>query len=449
MNVAKAIEALKKAIALHKKHMDGSAPTTGAAGEKSQMLMMTQMEDALGFLESDAAKKKPGMKMPAMNSAVGKTVRINVRNAINSAGIRRERRDGRDYIIVPSATMPDGIVMNRTRYSADEIAKAFGSLENTPAPLGHPTIEGSFVSAKDPEGLARGWIGAWNRNVRRENGRVLVDKVIDVATANQLDGGKTVLEAIEKGEPIHSSTGLYAILTAVTDDENVDWEASDIVFDHDAILIGEDGAATPAQGVGLMVNAAAGLDGAKIDVMNCSIDDDVDRDLAWSAESMLRAVERKERLPLLRRIIQIITGEVQGGPTPDITEGVALNAEDQPMDKAQFEELSGKVAALTETFAGLDDKIATAVGNALKPFTDAQAATAKDAADKAEADRLVLVNKVVEAGLLAEDVAKDASAPVLNALLEKPAQQAPAYRVNGVYKPQSGDKPAYALPEGD
>jgi len=449
MNVAKAIEALKKAIALHKKHMDGSAPTTGAAGEKSQMLMMTQMEDALGFLESDAAKKKPAMKMPAMNSAVGKTVRINVRNAINSSGIRRERRDGRDYIIVPSATMPDGIVMNRTRYPANEIAKAFGSLENTPAPLGHPTIEGAFVSAKDPEGLARGWIGAWNRNVRRENGRVFVDKVIDVATASQLDGGKTVLEAIEKGEPIHSSTGLYAILTAVENEEGVDWEASDIVFDHDATLIGEDGAATPKQGVGLMVNAAAAPDGEKVDVMNCSIDDDIDRDLAWSAESMLRAVERKERLPLLRRIIQIMTGEVQGDPTPDVTKGVALNAEDEPMDKAQFDELTGKVAALADSMTGLDDKIATAVGNALKPFTDAQAAAVKDAADKAEADRLVLVNKVVEAGLLAEDIAKDATAPVLNALLEKSNEKPAAFRVNGVYKPQSGEKPAFAIPAGE
>ncbi len=379
-----------------------------------------------------------------------KKVRVNVRTAINSAGIRRERRDGRDYIIVPSATMPDGIVMNRTRYSADEIAKAFGSLENTPAPLGHPTIEGSFVSAKDPEGLARGWIGAWNRNVRRENGRVFIDKVIDVATASQLDGGKTVLEAIEKGDPIHSSTGLYAILTAVENDENVDWEASDIVFDHDAILIGEDGAATPSQGVGLMVNAAAGSDGTKIDVMNCSIDDDIERDLNWSAESMLRAVERKERLPLLRRIIQIMTGEVQGDPTPDINKGAALNSDEESMDKAQFDALSGEVKALSETVAGIGDTIATAVANAMKPVTDRLNAQEEADKAKAEADRLVLVNKVAEAGLLAEDVAKEATAHVLNALLAKSATQQPAYRVNGAFKaaPKATDIAALA-PKGE
>ena len=52
---------LKKAIALHEKHMNGSAPTTGAAGEKSQMLMMTQMKNALAELEGGGMKS--GMKL--------------------------------------------------------------------------------------------------------------------------------------------------------------------------------------------------------------------------------------------------------------------------------------------------------------------------------------------------------------------------------------------------
>ncbi len=377
-----------------------------------------------------------------------KQVRVNVRHAIDNSAIRRERRDGRDYIVVPSATMPDGIVMNRVRYPADEIAKAFGSLENTPAPLGHPTIEGAFVSAKDPEGLARGWIGAWNRNVRRENGRVFVDKVIDVTTANQLDGGKTVLAAIEKGEPIHSSTGLYALLTAVQNDDAVDWEASDIVFDHDAILIGEDGAATPAQGVGLMVNAGKAADGQQIDVINCTLADDIDRDIGWSIEGMLRGLERKERFSLIERIKKTITDMFTGDPTPEATPGNALNADEEAMDKAQFDALSGEVKGLTEAVAVLDDKIATAVGNALKPLTDQLAAQAEADKAKAEADRLDLVNKVVEAGLLDEAVAKEATTPVLNALLEKGKQQAPAFRVNNGFKP-GGEKSAFTAPKGD
>jgi len=69
----------------------------------------------------------------------------------NAAGaIRREKLNGRDVIIVPSATLPDGIVMNDILYPAEEIERSYKGLERTPAPLGHPTINGKFVSARDP-----------------------------------------------------------------------------------------------------------------------------------------------------------------------------------------------------------------------------------------------------------------------------------------------------------
>jgi hypothetical protein len=44
--VREAVASLKDAIALHVKHMNGTAPTTGAAGERSQMAMMTMMKTA-------------------------------------------------------------------------------------------------------------------------------------------------------------------------------------------------------------------------------------------------------------------------------------------------------------------------------------------------------------------------------------------------------------------
>jgi hypothetical protein len=45
-DVPKARRELDAAIALHEKHMNGTAPTTGAEGEKSQMKMMMQMKAA-------------------------------------------------------------------------------------------------------------------------------------------------------------------------------------------------------------------------------------------------------------------------------------------------------------------------------------------------------------------------------------------------------------------
>lgn len=377
-----------------------------------------------------------------------KQVRVNVATLVNASKIRREKRDGRDVIIVPSATLPDNVVMNgsggRIRYPAAVIAESYQTLEGRPAPLGHPVVNGKYVSASSPDGIIRSFIGAHNENVRRENGRVFLDKVIDVAFANQSEGGRAVLSAIEKEKPIHTSTGVLMTLNALKDDPEADFEAETMIFDHDCILLDQPGAATPDQGVGVFVNA----EGAEIDVINCTLADDIDRDMGWSVESILRAVERKQRLSLIERIKMSITDFVKGDLTPETTTGAALNASEDTMDKAQFDELSGKVAALSDTVTGLDEKIATAVGNALKPVTDALEAQAAAAKDKADAEHAVLVNQVVEADLLTEELAKASPAPVLNALLEKSKTPASAFRVNGAFKPNT-DKPAFAAPKGD
>ncbi|MDF0543342.1 DUF2213 domain-containing protein [Sphingobium sp. H39-3-25] len=67
-----AISWLKKAISLHKKHMNGTAPTTGKAGDESQKLMMEQMEKALSELQPGAGKS---MKMG------DSTMKINIGDA--------------------------------------------------------------------------------------------------------------------------------------------------------------------------------------------------------------------------------------------------------------------------------------------------------------------------------------------------------------------------------
>ena len=376
---------------------------------------------------------------------MSKQVRVNVSTLVNASKIRREKRDGREVVIVPSATLPDNVVMNGIRYPAAVIAASFHTLEGTLAPLGHPKIGNNFVSAKSPEGLARGYAGIHNENVRQEGGRVFLDKVIDVEVANQLATGKAIMAAIAEEKPIHTSTGLLATLKPLENAEDgAKFEAETMLFDHDCILLGEPGAATPEQGVGLFVNA----NGEEIEVINCSIAEDIDRDMGWSIESMLRQVERKERLSLIERIKMAITSIVQGDPPPEATTGTALNSDEESMDKAQFDALSGEVKTLSDTVAGIPDTIATAVANALKPFTDAQAA--RDAADKAKAEgeHTALVNQAVEAGLLTEELAKASPAPVLTALLANASAPRPAFRVNGAFKPQ-GDETAILseLPE--
>ena len=85
------------------------------------------------------------------------TMQVNVTTRVNSQSIRRVVHNGRDHLILPSYTLPANVVMNGGLYSASEIDAHYAGLEGTLAPLGHPQVNGQFVSALSPEGLNVGF----------------------------------------------------------------------------------------------------------------------------------------------------------------------------------------------------------------------------------------------------------------------------------------------------
>ncbi|EBI0675474.1 hypothetical protein FKQ35_08810 [Salmonella enterica] len=191
-------------------------------------------------------------------------VQVNVTSKVNSKAIRREQHNGREHWVVPSYTLPANVVMNGGLYPASEIDQHYTGLEGTLAPLGHPQVNGQFVSAFSPEGLNVGYVGAWNKNVKKSGNRVYVEKWIDTEVAKRTDDGKRLLErleALEKGDdvpPIHTSVAVFLEELEANDEQKAQgasWVAKIHAMDHDAILLDEVGAATPEQGVGLMVNA--------------------------------------------------------------------------------------------------------------------------------------------------------------------------------------------------
>ena len=94
-------------------------------------------------------------------------MQVNVTSKVNSKAIRREQHNGREHWVVPSYTLPANVVMNGGLYPASEIDQHYSGLEGTLAPLGHPQVNGQFVSAFSPEGLNVGYVGAWNKNVKK------------------------------------------------------------------------------------------------------------------------------------------------------------------------------------------------------------------------------------------------------------------------------------------
>lgn len=389
-----------------------------------------------------AATALPRVFLVNKGLEAGSQVCVNIRSIANASAIRREKRNGRDVIIVPSATLPDDVVMNGIQYPAAEIEKSYAGLDRTPAPLGHPEINGKFVSARDPEGINIGWIGAWNENLRRKDGRVFLDKVIDVERANQSEGGKAVLAAIEKGGPIHTSTGLLCNLEAANGDVEHKFIARNIEFDHDAILLDEDGAATPQDGVGMMVNRA----GKEIQVVNSVIEDDADRELGWAVDQAIRALDKKRKAPLHERVMQALTEAILGSER-DPSEQQNKDA-DMTVSKEQFDALSGEVKTLSDS---IGTTVAEAVANALKPLTDQLTANAADQKAKDEAEHAELVDKVVKANLLDEETANELTLNALRKLAPKadPLKAAPIANAGSKLPGGETGKPAFKLPAAD
>lgn len=228
-----------------------------------------------------------------------KQIRVNVSTKVNASKIRRETKSGSEYIILPSATLPDDVVMNGIKYPADEIETSYHSLNGALAPVEHPMVDGSYVSATNSEAIMNYFVGADNRNVTRSNGRVYLEKWVNVQEANKSDKGKRLLDAIRNmektGEPIHTSTGIFMNVEETLEPEvnaagmEYNGIARNMQFDHDAILLDNDGAATPQQGVGIGVNSQ----GKQIESFNVNLELDMNDSAEKVRERATDAVREK------------------------------------------------------------------------------------------------------------------------------------------------------------
>lgn len=188
------------------------------------------------------------------------SIRVNITTRVNRKNIERVTRNGRPHWKVSSFTLPFDVVMNDVLYPRAEIEANYKTLDGTFAPLGHPVVDGQFVSAFTPQAVNAFNVGAWNENARIEGGRVAIDKIIDIEAAQRSPRGPELLErleAIARGEAaaVHTSVAAFIDELPAPDGAEYGSVAKILTFDHDAILLDEPGAATPEQGVGLMVNA--------------------------------------------------------------------------------------------------------------------------------------------------------------------------------------------------
>ncbi|WP_106478116.1 DUF2213 domain-containing protein [Phytohalomonas tamaricis] len=272
-----------------------------------------------------------------------RTAHAHIVTRVNASQIKKETIEGEDHYRIPAVTLPDNVVMNGGLYPADEIEASYKSLENTPAPLGHPMVNGEFVSATHPIAVNKYGVGAWNTNVRRENGRVRLDKLVNIRVANQTEKGRQLIQAIEKQEPIHTSTGLtlqQRTGNGESKGKKYTWVAANMKFDHDCFLLGEPGAATPAEGVGVFVNSAG--DKSDVLVSNVELTDDEEYEITAAAEHILRVADRAEdRERNKGRIDKLVTAikSAFGGAQAEASVVNNANAPEGDMTKEELQQV--------------------------------------------------------------------------------------------------------------
>src|SRR5690606_24525347 len=207
-----------------------------------------------------------------------------------------------------------------------------------------------------------------------------------------------------------------------------------------------EGAATPEQGVGMMVNSA----GQEIDVINSTLTEDAERGVDWALEHLAQALERRERASWLERVktalIEALKGSERAQPSTNSTK------DDDDMDKVQFDALSQKVDALSESLK--PDALATAIGNAVKeavkPLTDGFTALQNDQKAKDEAELTELRAKIVKANIMDEDAAKELTLNAARALAKTAEPKEAAPLANAGFKLPAGDtKPSFKLPKAE
>jgi hypothetical protein len=221
--------------------------------------------------------------------------RVHILTAVNASAVSK---DGGKYTIKGVCGAVNDIVMNGMLYPADQLAKGAATLNGKPAPAGHPkNAAGQYISALNGEALLSAYIGSICTNARHEGGRTLVDIVVNEAQARAHPDGLKLVERLDaaiagnNADPIHVSTGLFVEAISANGEslgKKYDRIATNLQYDHLAILLNSRGAGTPEQGVGMFLNSDGSEDEVEAVTVNADPEDRRNEGLLASAKALIR-----------------------------------------------------------------------------------------------------------------------------------------------------------------
>lgn len=335
-------------------------------------------------------------------------IRVNIKSRVQNAAIKPDKRNGRDVLVIPSAVAKFDSVLNGIFYPKDELENSYTGINGTTAPLGHPMISNMYVPARSPEAINQFHIGAHNENARIEGDRILADMILDVEYAKRHPDGQRLLDAINDGKPVSTSTGLMMEREDAPEGSDYQFIGRNYNWDHVAVLLDEAPAIGTEAGIGLMVNSA----GEQVEVVNSELemDDDLLTMMAWEMVSEYDKAEKRQRNgSLVERIKNAVRAVMNGNKPEDEATGLTANQStgdsEMTVTKEAFDALNAKVDALVAN-AEKQPSVAEQITEALKPVTEQLQANAEAEKAKVEAEKTTLVETVVEAKLATEEEAK-------------------------------------------
>jgi len=183
-------------------------------------------------------------------------------NTIAANAVREETFNNRAFVVLDAMLLRADSAMNGILYGLEEVRSSFNQLNDLPAPLGHPVIDGEHVSASNNFAKGHFDVGAFVRNVRMEGKEVHGEIFIDKEVASRTDRGKKLLSNIANKVKLGVSTGLnIARLIARNGVDELGQSFSNVgkgfSFDHLAILDGEQAAGALA-GTEVLFNSEQG-----------------------------------------------------------------------------------------------------------------------------------------------------------------------------------------------
>jgi len=183
---------------------------------------------------------------------------------ISNVAIRHETLQGRKYLVAPMAMLTEGVHSGSggpLLYTEDECKKPVAAWNMKPVVVYHPEINGSGVSACDPDILERQQVGMV-MNTRWE-GKLRAEAWIEEARAELVDN--RVLAALEANKMMEVSTGVFVTNAGEPGEWNgtaYNAKATEHIPDHLALLPDKVGACSIADGAGLLqLNEAAQASG--------------------------------------------------------------------------------------------------------------------------------------------------------------------------------------------